>query len=401
MSEKGCILVITGPSGVGKDTIMNNLTHISDGEYSKLPTYTTRMPRPGERDGVHYHFIGKDKYDQMRADNEFIDCVKYPEGSGFVYYGLRREDLFKTLVDGKSVYLHLVYPTAFKVKSLIPDTIMIFILPPSQKEQIGRLKARGMTDEEITARLKADPNQTTSVIISYDLVLVNHDNEEEEAARRILKFAAEMKERQATGSIHASIKAGKLTLDNLLIPEYFVTTNDNKLREVKEMLGGIDIQKYQPEKVIYEPQAIDIMEVISEKAFQAFRDTGKVVLVEDTSLSFDAWNGLPGALIKWFLDAVGVAGIIKMMRGEENRKATATTVFAFFDADGLHHYPGIIEGSISQEPRGNDGFGWDSIFVPAGLDKTFAEMSSAEKNECSMRRMALDLLRKGIGTGLR
>ena len=170
-------------------------------------------------------------------------------------------------------------------------------------------------------------------------------------------------------------------------PNFFATKNDNKLREVNEILNcnleQIDIE-------LYEPQGLDITEVVREKTEDAFRKTGKLVMVEDTSLEFYSWNGLPGPLIKWFLESVGNDGILKMLIGADNRRAIAKTAVGFFDGNESHIFIGEIEGAISEEIRGHSGFGWDPIFIPDGFDKSFAEMTSEEKNTVSMRRRALE-----------
>lgn len=173
-------------------------------------------------------------------------------------------------------------------------------------------------------------------------------------------------------------------------PEFFATKNENKLHEVNDILG------YSLEQInidLFEPQGVNVEDIVKEKAKDAFRKVGKIVLVEDTSLEFLAWNGLPGALIKWFLDTVGNEGILNMLKNEINRKAIAKTAVGFFDGGQVHIFVGIISGTISEKIRGNSGFGWDSIFIPDGYDKSFAEMTSTEKNSISMRKLALERMK--------
>ena len=173
-------------------------------------------------------------------------------------------------------------------------------------------------------------------------------------------------------------------------PEFFATKNENKFREVNEILGR-NLEQISIE--LFEPQGVKVEEVVREKAEDAFHKTGKFVLVEDTSLEFVAWNGLPGALIKWFLDTVGNEGILKMIAGEMNRKAVAKTAVGFFDGTQSRVFVGEISGTISEKIRGTSGFGWDPIFVPDGYEKSFAEMTSAEKNAISMRKLALERMK--------
>ncbi len=176
-----------------------------------------------------------------------------------------------------------------------------------------------------------------------------------------------------------------------MLPKYFATGNENKLKEVNAILG------YNLEQIkidLYEPQGINLVQIASEKAKDAFYKTGKIVLVEDTGIEFNAWGGLPGPLIKWFLDTVGNEGIIKMIEGFENRSVVAKTVVAFYDGKKTHSFVGEIKGKISDSIQGDDGFGWDPIFIPEGYDKSFAEMTKEEKNKISMRKLALDKMKK-------
>lgn len=178
-----------------------------------------------------------------------------------------------------------------------------------------------------------------------------------------------------------------------MYPEFFATKNENKLREAGEILGR-SLEQISVE--LFEPQGVKVEDVVREKAEDAFHKTGKFVLVEDTSLEFAAWNGLPGALIKWFLDTAGNEGILKMLSGETNRKAIAKTAIGFFDGAQARVFVGEISGTIPETIRGTGGFGWDPIFIPDGYEKSFAEMASAEKNAISMRKLALERMKSEL-----
>lgn len=142
-----------------------------------------------------------------------------------------------------------------------------------------------------------------------------------------------------------------------------------------------------------EIQDIALEPVVIHKVKHAYTQVRQPVLVEDTGLLFAAWNGLPGALMKWFLSTLGTEGLCRLLHGEENRAATASTLFAYYDGTILRVFPGTVMGSIPHTPRGNGGFGWDAIFQPLGSERTFAEMSAEEKDRFSMRRLALEQLR--------
>ena len=389
MSSEGTLLVISGPTGAGKDAVMTYLqTHTS---FRKLPTYTTRPPRPNEENGIHYHFISEEEYFRRLALGEFLDSVTFSERSRDYYYGLRTSDIVAAINAGNNIYLHLVYPTALALKSLFPFAILVFLLPPSRVALYERLRKRGWTDSDIHSRIFADPNQTTDAIYHYDLIIVNHDEDIEGTASRILNHIS-----QRSG--HEDQRAP--IMESMDKPTHFATSNPNKLREVNQILGSelsqADLKDVLPDHVIVEPQAVDVHEVIRHKARQALIYFGRPVLVEDTSLEFSAWGGLPGALIKSFLQSVGTAGLLRMMAGEENRSATAISVFGYCDAKGVHVFEGKSEGTISITEKGENGFGWDTIFIPSGQTRTYAEMNSVEKNDCSMRMLALAKLRRDL-----
>lgn len=171
---------------------------------------------------------------------------------------------------------------------------------------------------------------------------------------------------------------------------YFATGNEHKVREARQIL---DIHVEQIQVDLEELQTLDLEEIVRQKALQAHRKTQLPVIVEDTGLEFAAWNGLPGALIKWFLKTVGNEGILKMLSAYDDRRATAVTAVGFCDGSTLLVGRGEISGQIATECRGSNGFGWDEIFIPEGYDLTFSEMNTDVKNYLSMRRRALEQLR--------
>ncbi len=174
----------------------------------------------------------------------------------------------------------------------------------------------------------------------------------------------------------------------------FVTSNEDKVREASEILG------YSLEQasavMVYEKQTYDVSEIILHKAQQAYGELKCPVLVEDSGLIFTAWNGLPGALVKWFECSVGCDGLLKMLEGFENREAFAICMTAVFDGREMRMGMGEVKGTIAESTRGENGFGWDVIFIPDGHDRTYAEMSSSEKNAISHRRQAFEGLKKNL-----
>ena len=177
----------------------------------------------------------------------------------------------------------------------------------------------------------------------------------------------------------------------------FITNTAGKAREAQEILGKNFMVTHK--KVdLDEIQTIDGKKVIEKKAREAFSILKGPVLVEDTSLYFNAWKGLPGALVRWFLDAVGCEGICKMMKNEKNRTAYAESAMAFYDGKNMKTVTGRVDGRVPIIPRGDKGFGWDPIFIPNGYKKTFAEMGMEEKSKISMRKKALEKLRSYLKT---
>jgi len=174
----------------------------------------------------------------------------------------------------------------------------------------------------------------------------------------------------------------------------FVTGNKNKVREVERVLG---FSVEQIEIDLPEIQAINVQTVIEAKAKSAYHQVGRAILVEDTGLSIKAWNGMPGALITWFLKSVGNEGICRMLEGFEDRQATAETWIGFYDGKHVESFFGITNGTIAESPRGTKGFGWDSLFIPDGFNKTFAELTEDEKAHISMRTEAVLKLKAYLG----
>ena len=165
----------------------------------------------------------------------------------------------------------------------------------------------------------------------------------------------------------------------------FVTSSRPKVVEAERILGRPLIQHHLD---LPEIQALDLETVIAAKAQLAYDTLGHVpIIVEDTGLFIDCWKGLPGALIRWFEETVGTAGICSMLDCFGDRSARAQTIVAAFDGS-LQMFSGEVRGQIAPAPRGAQGFGWDTIFIPEGESRTFAEMTSEEKDRLSMRRKA-------------
>ena len=172
----------------------------------------------------------------------------------------------------------------------------------------------------------------------------------------------------------------------------FVTGNPNKVREAGEILG-LELDSVQVDG-LFEIQTPDLNEVVRHKVQQAHSVLQCPVMVEDSGLVFHAWNGLPGALVKWFEETVGCEGLLKMVDGFEDRGATAICCFAVYDGTNMQVVKGEVKGTLAKNTRGENGFGWDVIFIPEGYDRTYGEMTAHEKNAISHRKRALDELKR-------
>ena len=169
-----------------------------------------------------------------------------------------------------------------------------------------------------------------------------------------------------------------------------VTGNQGKLREFEQILG---VKLTNLKLNLVEIQDVKVINVIKYKLQHAKKYVDGPVIVEDTGLEIGFMNRLPGALIKHFMDRLGDYGIAAI---NGTSPATAITVIGYFDGNNDHYFTGSVTGHIAEKPRGTNGFGWDTIFIPdnqeGGSTKTFAEMNDIEKNSCSMRRFAINQL---------
>lgn len=184
----------------------------------------------------------------------------------------------------------------------------------------------------------------------------------------------------------------------------FVTSNDNKLAEVQRALQTKSSQPlFELVKCSVELLELqgDPMDVAREKCLLAAKQVSGPVMVEDTSLCFNALHGLPGVYVKWFLDKTGRPGLVNMLAAYEDKSAYAQCIFALTAGEGqpVHLFVGQTQGEIVS-PRGPEqSFGWDPVFQPNDCGgKTFAEMTKDEKNAISHRGKALEKMCDFIAT---
>lgn len=171
----------------------------------------------------------------------------------------------------------------------------------------------------------------------------------------------------------------------------FITSNSKKA----EQLGyHLDYPIQHAELDLPEIQSLELAEIARAKAEAAFEKLQSPVLVEDTGLTFHALGKLPGPLIKWFLQELGNEGLCIMLDRYATREAKAEVYFGLFDGKKHLTFSASMLGTITPKPRGESGFGWDSIFIPQGSDKTWGEMDVEEQKQTSMRKIALQKLQE-------
>lgn len=170
MAKQGLLAVVSGFSGAGKGTLMKELLRTHTG-YALSVSATTRSPRTEDIDGVTYYFLTKEKFEKMIEDGDFYEYASY-QGN---YYGTPRAYVDEERAKGKDVLLEIEVQGAAKIKERFPETILVFVTPPSAKELKDRLVGRGTeTHEQVEGRLRRAAEEAR-LMDRYDYILVNDD----------------------------------------------------------------------------------------------------------------------------------------------------------------------------------------------------------------------------------
>ncbi len=178
--KKGLMIVISGPAGSGKGTVNAHL--LKTGDFSYSVSATTRAPRPGEVDGVNYHYITKEEF-LLRIKNG--DMLEYTEYCGN-YYGTPRKEAEAVLASGKNLILEIEVEGAKNIKRAYPDAVLIMLLPPSFAVQEARLRGRGTENEDKILERLTQTRKEMMALDYYDYVVYNYDGMDREAAEDIL-----------------------------------------------------------------------------------------------------------------------------------------------------------------------------------------------------------------------
>lgn len=173
MYNRGILLVVSGFAGSGKGTLMNELTKRYD-NYALSVSATTRNPRPGEIDGKHYFFVTKERFEEMVDNNELLEHACYVGN----YYGTPKAFVEKMLDEGKDVILEIDIQGGLQIKKIIPDALLLFVLPPTVKEVYERLEGRGTEAEDVIIKRMQRGAQEVLDLDKYDFLVVNDDLDE-------------------------------------------------------------------------------------------------------------------------------------------------------------------------------------------------------------------------------
>lgn len=180
--KKGLLIIFSGPSGVGKGTVKEILMENQSLNLHYSVSCTTRQPRQGELDGVHYYFITQDQFDEMVKQDAFLEYAQFVGNS----YGTPKAKVEAMLQAGKNVLLEIDMQGALQVIAKCPDALSIFLLPPSMEELERRIRQRGTESDEVIAQRLAKANKEISMRKHYRYQVVN--DQVERAANEIAQI---------------------------------------------------------------------------------------------------------------------------------------------------------------------------------------------------------------------
>ena len=180
LNDRGLLVVISGPSGVGKGTVRKALFNMPKHNLVYSVSMTTREKREGEVDGVDYYFVSKEEFMKRRKEGKFLETAEFVGN----YYGTPLDKVNEQLDAGNEVVLEIEVEGAIQVKRKVPDCVMIFIVPPGKQALFDRLKRRGTENEEVIQERITKANREFKLAHLYDYIVVN--DEVNNAADRIM-----------------------------------------------------------------------------------------------------------------------------------------------------------------------------------------------------------------------
>lgn len=168
----GSLIVLTGPSGVGKGTLVRSLLQRHPELYLSV-SVTTRSPRAGEIEGIHYYFVSRSHFEQMVANRELLEWAEFADN----YYGTPRLPVEEKISQGKWVLLEIELEGARQIRKSFPSALRIFILPPSLTELEQRIRSRGQDSEEAIARRLCRAQEEINAAGEFDIQIINENFE--------------------------------------------------------------------------------------------------------------------------------------------------------------------------------------------------------------------------------
>lgn len=169
MSERGLLIVFSGPSGVGKGTVRQEIFSTPDHKFDYSVSMTTRPQRPGEVDGVDYFFRTREEFEALIKEGQMLEYAEYVGN----YYGTSLSYVNETLDKGIDVFLEIEVQGALQVKSKVPDGVFIFLTPPDLEELEERLVGRGTDSPEVIAQRIERAKEEIALMREYDYAVVN------------------------------------------------------------------------------------------------------------------------------------------------------------------------------------------------------------------------------------
>ena len=168
MTEKGILIILSGPSGSGKDTVLRALKTV-DEDVRVSVSMTTRNPRPGDVDGVDYYFVNREYFEKKIAENKMLEFAEYAGN----YYGTPADPVDEMLNQGKAVFLEIEVQGAEKIRKRYDSVISIFLMPPSLRVLEQRLRGRGTEDEETIQHRLFIAREEIRRAPEYDYIVIN------------------------------------------------------------------------------------------------------------------------------------------------------------------------------------------------------------------------------------
>ncbi|MGT2912063.1 guanylate kinase [Streptococcus cameli] len=171
MTERGLLIVFSGPSGVGKGTVRKEIFESSDNKFEYSVSMTTRPQRPGEVDGVDYFFRSREEFEDLIRQGQMLEYAEYVGN----YYGTPLTYVNETLDRGVDVFLEIEVQGALQVKQKVPDGVFIFLTPPDLEELQDRLVGRGTDSAEVISQRIERAREEIALMREYDYAVVNDE----------------------------------------------------------------------------------------------------------------------------------------------------------------------------------------------------------------------------------